>query len=131
MENEVDILHELEGACECTLEPTVANIEKLVASCARAHTEIAHLRKSLEWANDTPQIADFIAAVQEEIPHQRKRWGMDHDETKAPFDWVALAARLQGKMVEAVWADDRDKFLHHTITLAAVMANCHAANKTQ
>lgn len=40
----LDILHELEGACEYTLEPTKDNITALVASCGRAHSDITRLR---------------------------------------------------------------------------------------
>ncbi len=118
------LIWELEGACEVD-NPTV---ESLVATCGRAHTEILRLQKALDWSLDDPQIDDFMEAVKAEIQHQRKRWGKEHDHDKGVFDWVALAVRLQGKMVEAVWNKDRDKFLHHVITLAAVMGNCHAMN---
>lgn len=81
----------------------------------------------MDWQNDEPGIDDFMSAVTSEMKHQRKRWGKDHDTSKGIFDWIALSVRLQGKMVEAVWNGDKDKFLHHVITLAAVMGNCHAA----
>ena len=89
--------------------------------------ETDSLKKSLEWVNDTPSTECFITAVQNEIDHQRKRWGKDHDHNKHLFEWMALANRLLGKMVDAQWNGDIEKVLHHVITLAAVMGNCHAS----
>lgn len=100
----------------------------MMIKIANLEVENKALREALDWSLDDPQIDDFMDAVKSEMQHQRKRWGKDHDHDKEVFDWIALAVRLQGKMVEAVWNKDKDKFLHHVITLAAVMGNCHAAN---
>jgi hypothetical protein len=75
---------------------------------------------------NTPELHDFWKAVILEAAHQRERWGDDHDKAKAPNDWVALVTYLMGKTVVAAWDGNRDKYLHHIITLGAVASNWHA-----
>ncbi len=75
---------------------------------------------------NTPHVVDFLEAVRIEAAHQRERWGAEHDARKDMEDWVALAVRLLGKVVNTHWEGDRQKHLHHIITLAAVCANWHA-----
>jgi len=70
-------------------------------------------KQQAEWITDKPSIEDFMSAVAEEMQHQRKRWGARHDQTKHLFDWIALAVRLLGKLVEARWDNDDEKIKHH------------------
>ncbi len=45
----LDILHELEGACESELNPETTAFEmRLVQTCGRAHSRISELRHALE-----------------------------------------------------------------------------------
>lgn len=78
-------------------------------------------------AINTPEIADFIKAIELEALHQRERWGVDHDAGKDREDWVTLLIALIGKAVKSHWEKDNDKVLHHIITVAAVCLNWHAA----
>lgn len=79
-----------------------------------------------DWKTDVPLTGDFIEAVKDEMTHQQKRWGPEHDDQKSFTDWIALGVRLLGKAVDAYWAGDTEKQKHHVITLAAVMGNCYA-----
>lgn len=76
---------------------------------------------------NTPQVADFVAAMQNEAAHQRERWGVEHDAGKRVEDWVTLYTYLLGKLAVAHWANDQAKLLHHVITVGAVALNMHAA----
>lgn len=70
----------------------------------------------------TPEIHDFILAVEREALHQRDRWGADHDAGKADSDWFWLVGYLAGKALSKP-----EKALHHIITTAAACLNWHAA----
>lgn len=83
-------------------------------------------RVRLEIIN-SPETADFMAAVPLEAAHQRERWGSDHDTGKTAEDWVFLVGWLLGKASQALKAGDTDKAKHHTISSAAALANWHAA----
>lgn len=75
----------------------------------------------------SPEIVDFMKGVPLEAAHQRERWGTEHDEGKSPPDWFWLLGYLGGKALRSHLDGDTDKALHHTITVAAVAANWHAA----
>lgn len=76
---------------------------------------------------NTPETADFMAAVPIEAAHQRDRWGTDHDAGKTAFDWFWLIGYLAQKAAAAEVAGHTEKALHHTISTAAALANWHAA----
>lgn len=76
---------------------------------------------------NSPETADFAAAVPIEAAHQRERWPSHHDADKAPEDWVFLLGYLGGKACVATRVGDLDKARHHAISAAAVLANWHAA----
>lgn len=82
--------------------------------------------RELERERDSPEIRDFICAIQREAEHQRARWGSEHDAGKAPEDWLWLVAYLATKATQAHRYNDHDKYLHHIITCAAVCLNWHA-----
>lgn len=73
---------------------------------------------------DTPEIKDFIKAIELEALHQRKRWGRDSDVGKADSDWFWLIGYLAGK---ALHNQEEDKKLHHIISTAAACLNWHSA----
>ena len=75
---------------------------------------------------NTPETADFMAAVPLEAIHQRERWGSEHDAGKTPFDWFWLVGYLAQKAAAAAVAGDTEKALHHTISTAGALANWHA-----
>jgi hypothetical protein len=70
----------------------------------------------------TPEIADFMAAVEREALHQRDRWATSHDAGKTDADWFWLIGYLAGKAL-----NKPEKALHHIITTAAACLNWHAA----
>lgn len=76
---------------------------------------------------NSPETADFMAAVPLEAAHQRERWGADHDAGKSPFDWFWLIGYLAQKAADAAVRGDTEKARHHTISTAAALANWHAA----
>jgi len=73
---------------------------------------------------NTPEIDDFMEAVQNEAKHQRLRWGVDHDAGKTNSDWFWLIGYVAGK---ALNPKNYEKQLHHIITTAAVCLNWHSA----
>lgn len=75
---------------------------------------------------NTPEIIDFVKAVQIEAVHQRERWGSAHDDGKTAADWFWLLGYLAGKALHSDKAGDTEKLLHHIITTAAACANWHA-----
>lgn len=85
---------------------------------------IDRLREDAEKyrALSTPEIRDFIVAVEREALHQRERWGANGDEGKTPPDWFWLVGYLAGKALHKP-----EKRLHHIITAAAALMNWHAA----
>lgn len=70
----------------------------------------------------TPEIHDFLKAVEREALHQRDRWGAEHDAGKTDADWFWLIGYLAGKAI-----NKPEKLLHHVITTAAACLNWHAA----
>jgi len=75
---------------------------------------------------NTPEIHDFHKAITLEAAHQRKRWGIKHDEGKSADEWLWLVAFLATKATQADRYGDRKKYLHHIITAAAACCNWHA-----
>ena len=73
-------------------------------------------------AINTPEIYNFIKAVELEALHQRDRWGAQSDAGKADTDWLWLIGYLAGKAI-----NKPEKALHHIITTAAACLNWHAA----
>lgn len=78
---------------------------------------------------NTPEMHDFIKAVPLEAVHQIERWGVEHDAGKEPQDWFWLIGYVAGKALAADIAGNKDKALHHTITVGAVAANWHCRIK--
>lgn len=76
-------------------------------------------------ALNTPEIRDFIVAVEREALHQRERWGSEHDAGKFDSDWFWLIGYLAGKAIRPDTAPEKQ--LHHIITTAAALLNWHAA----
>lgn len=89
-------------------------------------TRMLEDRDALRAKLNTPHVADFIEALRVEAAHQVERWGVEHDAGKRPEDWIALVTYLLGKATKAHYDGDRDKLLHHVITVAAACANWHA-----
>lgn len=81
--------------------------------------------RELEQEINTPEIVDFVKAVQLEAAHQRQRWGSEHDAGKTTADWYWLLGHLAGKALFSLMAGNREKGLHHIITTAAACSNWH------
>jgi hypothetical protein len=93
-------------------------------------TKVLALVAEIERLNgllNSPEIEDFVKGVMLEAPHQRERWGTEHDAGKAPLDWFWLIGYLAQKAATAQIAGDLVKAKHHTISTAAALANWHAA----
>lgn len=91
-----------------------------VPKCKKhAESTITRLR-AVEKTINTPQTKDFIEAVRNEAAHQLNRWGGEHDDSKAPEDWMWLLGWLISKAVQ-----QPDKRLHHIVTSAAALAQWH------
>lgn len=89
----------------------------------------------------TPEIVDFLAAVEREALHQRDIHSHKGDAGKTDTDWFFLLGYLGGKAVHAGAVADRldpladtgphdhyaEKRLHHIVTTAAACLNWHAA----
>lgn len=79
---------------------------------------------------DTPEILDFVKAVQLEAIHQRERWGSQHDAGKTDEDWFWLIGYLAGKALHnppKAGKDWDELRLHRIVTVAAAACNWHAA----
>ncbi len=74
---------------------------------------------------NAPEVNDFLEGARLEAEHQRQRWGTDGDTGKSPEDWLWLVAFLATKATQAARYNDRDKYLHHIVTSAAVLLNWH------
>src|SRR5690606_38188647 len=88
---------------------------------ARLQAEVDRLTALI----NTPGTDDFLENVRNEAAHQIERWGVEHDAGKRPEDWITLVVYLLGKASKAHFDGDRDKLLHHVITVAAVCLNWH------
>ncbi len=93
----------------------------LIMQLSDAERRAAVLEKEI----NTPEILDFIGAVQLEAAHQRRRWGTEHDAGKTTADWYWLLGYLAGKALFHLLAGNQEKGLHHIITTAAACANWH------
>jgi len=86
-------------------------------------------------ALNTPEIKDFLAAVENEALHQRDIHSHKGDAGKTDAEWFWLLGYLGGKAVHAgtvagsfeLPQGDQAKRLHHIITTAAACLNWHAA----
>lgn len=105
---------------------STAEIASLIERAITAETECERLKALI----NTPEVFDFVKAVQLEAAHQRKRWGSDHDAGKSDADWFWLIGYLAGKALHNPGVD-AEKQLHRIITIAAAAANWHAAKRGQ
>lgn len=89
---------------------------------------------------NTPEIKDFLMAVEREALHQRDIHAHKGDAGKSDADWFWLLGYLGGKAMHAGGAEKSaaavgspmarqyyEKQLHHIITTAAACLNWHAA----
>lgn len=94
-------------------------IDFLLAEVDRLKAE----NKKIVRLIDTPHTDDFIKAVPLEAAHQVKRWGVEHDVGKTPWDWFWLIGYLAQKAASAALSGNTEKAKHHTISTAAVLLN--------
>jgi hypothetical protein len=104
-----------------TVEPIDPHGDCLI----REHRALKEVQRLTALIN-TPEIIDFVKAVQIEAVHQRERWGTKQDEGKTAADWFWLLGYLAGKALHSDKVGDHKKLLHHIITTAAACANWHA-----
>lgn len=79
----------------------------------------------LEGLLNEPQTRHFLEAAAVEAGHQRARWGEEHDKEKTPEQWYWTLGYLAGKALAASRTGDVEKFRHHLISSAALLANQH------
>jgi hypothetical protein len=75
----------------------VATLRERLVERDRELLDLRQKVRDLEAQINTPEIADFVKAVQLEAAHQRARWGSDHDAGKTDADWFWLIGYLAGK----------------------------------
>lgn len=73
----------------------------------------------------TPEVVDFLVAVEREALFQREKWEGTDDAGKSDADWFWLIGYLAGKAMSL--SASPEKRLHHIITTAAACLNWHAA----
>lgn len=114
-------------ACLYSVTPTgndhiVRAVERLASVEGRAEDA----RDAAKYrAINTPELVQFLGAVEREALHQRDRWGAQGDAGKSDADWFWLIGYLAGKALAAQQTEARK--LHHIITTAAVCLNWHSA----
>lgn len=112
-------LDTLEDRLKTLLDESAAALSREREARERAEGEVGRLTSLI----DTPHTADFMGAVPLEAAHQIKRWGVEHDDGKAPEDWFWVVGYLAGKALHHAKAGNVEKAKHHTISTAAVMLN--------
>ena len=83
----------------------------------------AELARTLDKQINSPQTANFLAAVASEAAHQVQRWGEAHDRGKSAENWFWLVGYLAGKCLRACIEGDKFKAQHHTVSSAAALLN--------
>lgn len=107
---------------ECVRKVRLYDLAKAIADAAPPTVSPDDARDAARYRElSTPEIHDFIVAVEREALHQRDRWGSDHDAGKTDADWFWLIGYVAGKALHKP-----EKRLHHIITTAAVCLNWHA-----
>lgn len=102
--------------------PVVPPVVETSEEVKHLQDEVASLRRKI----NSPEIADFVSAIQNEAVHQRERWGTQNDEGKSAEDWLWLIAYLTTKAAQASRYGDDAKYLHHIVTTGAACLNWHA-----
>lgn len=92
------------------------------AQLEKAQTDFERGRLS---AINHPELNDFARAIVLEAQHQRERHGALHDRNKTADDWLWTAAHLLTKAAQASRYGDIERYKHHIITGAALLANWH------
>jgi hypothetical protein len=106
-----------------------AECGEMVASASGGWVSIEDYRaeraevERLKAMLNTPQTHNFIDALRIEMPHQRERWGAEHDSGKTPADWFWLVGYLAGKALHSLMTGNSEKAKHHVITSAAALGN--------
>lgn len=122
-------VHEAGGDALACLKGYQWLLEKEGAA-ERTLSDLAGMRlqriKELEGILNTPEFLDFMKAVPLEAAHQLVRWGPEHDASKEPQDWYWLVGYVAGKALRAQIDGNREKALHHCVTVAACACNWHA-----
>lgn len=108
------------GSCPCLREIRDTSLRLTVEKALAARdAEIDRLNALI----NTPHTHDFLEGVRLEMPHQRERWGSEHDAGKTPADWLWLVAHLTSKALMSLVNGNIEKAKHHVITSAAALGN--------
>lgn len=115
-----------------SIAETISNysIEQLIDEVLKNSNEVRVNREIVEQAEkyqkiNTPEINDFLVAVENEALHQRERWGAENDLGKQDSDWFWLIGYLAGKIIRPNVT--KEKQLHHIIASGAALLNWHAS----
>ena len=105
-------------------------MEELREDNARLRAEVDRLKSVL----GTPEVEDFLKAVEREAAYQREHWGKGHDEVKSHANWYWLLGWLGGKAVmdphePGDERTPRERRLHRIVTVAAVAFHWHDATR--
>lgn len=115
------------GSCGCESEPHECepDDDREIDRLERENEYLRLENQRLTALINVPGTDDFFVNVRNEAAHQIERWGVEHDAGKRPEDWCTLLLYLLGKAAKAHFDGDREKLLHHVITVAAVCLNWH------
>lgn len=105
------------GVDELSVEVDRTALDEEIRKALEQYKEDAEKYRQI----NTPEIHNFIVAVEREALHQRERWNAEHDAGKTDADWFWLIGYLAGKAIHKP-----EKQLHHIITTAAACLNWHA-----
>lgn len=111
------VLHDGPATCATCADSDLPDVYALGAVNAKLWHEINLI--------NSPQTTNFMEAVRVVAGHLVRYWGSERDASKRPEDWITLIVDLLGKASKAHFDGDRDKLLHHVITLAAICLNWH------
>lgn len=103
------------------------NIQKLASDIQNVHQGL--LKKEMDAKINTPQVLDFTEGVKTEIAHQYERWG--DERNVPPHHFSMVLSYLIGKLNRSIWDNDKEKFVHHLITIAAVSGCAHKYLNTE
>jgi hypothetical protein len=123
---EIDTLKAKNDALGHDIKGNLKTIVEFYEENAALRAEVERLRADAERyrAIHTPEISNFVVAIESEALHQRERWGNEHDAGKSDADWFWLVGYLAGKGIRPEVTPEKQ--LHHIITTAAACLNWHA-----
>lgn len=110
---------------ECNLQ-TLKELEKTQNALFKDGQDFLFKENErLEALINSPEVNNFLEGVKIEAAHQTEKWGSEDEENKPPHHYILVFSKLLGKLAQAIFDGNTEKFKHHLITMAAACHNCH------